>query len=198
VIARLRGRVVERIDDRVVVDVQGVGYLVHVDARTARDLELDTEVTLHVSTRVKEDAITLYGFDDAVSRLVFERLVGVSGVGPATGLSILGTLSVEEIVRAVEQEDTRSLSKVKGIGPRTAKRVCLDLKGKLPAAIPFAPLTARGPARPADPLPLALAGLGYKRSEIDQALAELERAGLAEATTQERLGASLSFFSRSE
>jgi Holliday junction DNA helicase RuvA len=182
VIAHLRGTVVERDTDRLVVDVGGVGYEVWVATRTARDAP--EKVALHVYTLVAEDRLELYGFASAAERTAFVRLIGVSGVGPAKALPILDALPVEALATALDAGDVRALSAVKGIGKKTAELLVLELKGKLSAARSALPAI---PHAADDALPLALAQLGYRRTEIDVALAHLAELGKASAPLAERI-----------
>ncbi len=195
-IAMLTGSLVHTTDNRGVFDVRGVGYEVFATTSSlARWLDAG-EVAVHVSTQVREDAITLYAFEDDRDRLAFLALLTVSGVGPKVGLSTLETLGVDGLSKAVATDDVRALSTISGVGKKTAQRLALELKGKLPTA----EFTASGrtpvKAKPSDPLPLALAQLGYKKSEIDRALAGLSDAGVPEdAETSERLRHSLRILS---
>lgn len=195
-IARLRGEVVEIGVDRLVVDVQGVGYEALVPSRTSEGARVGTAVTLFVHTAVREDAITLYGFSSAAEKEAFELLIGVNQVGPRIALSCLSALAPDALARAIEGNDLRTLTKVNGVGKKTAERMVLELRGKLA----FSPAAAGAPspaprAAPDDPLPLALAQLGYKKSEIDGALARLAEQGLGDAALDARLAASLRYFS---
>lgn len=190
-IARLRGELSAVAADRVVCDVAGVGYDVAVPLRLGQAVAAGRhpgETTLHVHTVVREDAIALFGFQHAEERTCFEQLIGVSQVGPRTALALLGALDANALCRAVNGGDIRSLSAAPGVGKKTAERICLELKGKLDAgAVPAAPL----PARIDDPLALALAQLGYKKSEIDAAAAALAAEGLADAPLAARVQAAL-------
>ncbi len=197
-IAQLTGKVVHADGTRGVVDVQGVGYEVFAPSRSLASW-IGEAITVWVSTQVREDAITLYGFETPDERTAFKVLLSVKGVGPKAALAILDTLEVGDLAAAVERDDVRTLSKAPGIGKRTAQRLALELKGKLPAS--FTPTSGGGLAQrkraPADPLPLALARLDYGKSEIDRALDGLEAQGLGpDAPLQERLRASLTLLSR--
>jgi Holliday junction DNA helicase RuvA len=194
-IARLRGEVVEVAADRLTIDVGGVGYEVLVAGRTAVGARIGATATLRVHTAVREDAITLYGFETAGEKSAFEQLITVQGIGPRLALGALGTLNPGELARAVEANDLRTLTAIPGVGRKTAERIALELKGKLgfhddgPA-----PRPANVAAVAEDPLPLALAQLGYKRAEIDSVVARLADGGLAEAPTEQRLAAALRLF----
>lgn len=200
-IARLRGSLVAREGSRAVIDVRDVGYAIHapnkdLDAWTAAGGELE----VFVSTDVREDAITLYGFQSDTERVAFERLRMVNGVGPKVALASLDTLGLDALVGAVESDDKRALCRIPGVGKKLADRMALELKSKLPATFtPVAPgaVAAPKPAA-ADPLDLALARLGYTRTEIKAARAALLADGLTpEAPVSERLRASLKILSGS-
>lgn len=188
-IAMLTGTLVHKIDNRGVIDVRGVGYEVFATTSSLALWADAGEVVVHVSTQVREDAITLYAFEDDRERLAFLALLTVSGVGPKVGLSALEGLGVDGLSKAVATDDVRALSTISGVGKKTAQRLALELKGKLPTAeFTASARTAMPKVKSSDPLPLALAQLGYKKSEIDRALAGLADAGVAEdADTSERL-----------
>lgn len=193
-IARLRGEVDRGGESWVVLDVGGVGYQVWTGSRQLAALEPGTLVTMHVSTQVREDAFLLYGFPDPSERDTFELLLTVAGVGPKAALALIGTLSLEELRRSVEAEDATSLARAPGIGPKTARRLVVDLKGRI-APPSFTPTPVAG-RPPPDALPLALARLGYRKSEIDTALAALQAQGQADSPLEQRLGAALRVLSR--
>ncbi|MCB9673681.1 MAG: Holliday junction branch migration protein RuvA [Alphaproteobacteria bacterium] len=187
-IAMLTGNLVAHQANRGILDVNGVGYEVFATTTClARWLDADVAI-VHVSTQVREDAISLYGFDDDRERAAFLALLTVSGVGPKVALAALEALGVDGLSTAVDADDVRALSGIPGVGKKTAQRLALELKGKLPSASFEA--TARTPvkAKPNDPLPLALARLGYTKSEIDRAQAALSDAGIpVDAEVGERL-----------
>lgn len=194
-IALLRGVVVSSGSDHLVVDVRGVGYKVHVPGPMLGAPTTPDERTLHISTIVREDAFLLYGFDTIEQRDTFEVLRGVNKIGPKVALAVLSTLGPRELVRAVAVDDLTALSRVPGVGRKTASRMVLELKGKLPesfevdAAGTAAGAVAPEPARRTDPLVLALARLDYRKTEIDQAL--LQVPGPDDAPLEDRLRAAL-------
>jgi holliday junction DNA helicase RuvA len=162
VIGWLRGRIVAlTADGAAVVDVRDVGYRVHVASST---LAVGEEVELFVHTAVREDAIVLYGFGTTDERDLFELLLAAPGVGPATALGALRTLSVETLARAIEAEDVATVALIPGVGTKTASRIVLELKGRLPSGA-----AARPPALAA--VDDALRALGYSAGEIRDALA---------------------------
>lgn len=192
-IARLRGLVAEIDAGRLVVDVGGVGYDVAVPRRVAEAATLDAPITLHVHTEVREDAFLLFGFPSPAEKAAFLALITVQQVGPKLALSALDTLPVADLARAIEGNDVRALTGIPGVGRKTAERMVLELRGKLawsPAAAPVA--AAR--AAPEDGLPLALAQLGYKKSEIDVVVARLAEQGLADQPLPARVAAALRLF----
>lgn len=171
-IARLRGTVLDRGTDRVVVDVAGVGYLVHVPTGTALP-PVGRTVELHTSLQVREDAMTLYGFLDADALATFELLIGASGVGPRLALAALATLTPGELVAAVAAADTAMLATVPGIGRKLAERMVLELADRLPAR----PEVGRSGAAADDDrlatVRAALEGFGFSASEVARVAAEL-------------------------
>jgi len=197
VIARLRGELAELGEDRVCLDVGGVGYDVAVPTRVLAGLRLGETLTLHVHTHVREDAILLFGFASPREKDTFERLLTVSGIGPKLALACLSGMSAEDLGRAVNGNDVRALSSVPGVGKKTAERMVLELRGKL-TLVPVAggtvapQPTAAAPAG-SDALALALAQLGYKRTEIDAVSTRVAEAGLGESPLGERIAAALRF-----
>ena len=171
-IARLRGALVHRDGTQGIIDVGGVGYLVNAPA-SALDTWGDRpdEVEAHVSTQVREDAITLFGFISWDDRSLFESLLGVSGVGPRIALACLDTMSPATLTQAIHANDVRTLSKVPGVGKKTAQRMALELRDKLPA-VSFTAPAGRVHARPSaaktsdDTFAAALQRLGYTRAEV--------------------------------
>src|SRR5260370_27705784 len=134
-IGQLRGRLADKRPNQVLVDVGGVGYLVHVPLSTYAALgELHTEVTLLIHTHVREDALALYGFVSAREKHFFEMLLSASGVGPALALKILSGMSVEELGPAIRVGDLARLTRIPGVGRKTAERMGVELKDKLEAA----------------------------------------------------------------
>jgi Holliday junction DNA helicase RuvA len=182
-IAFLRGRLIEKHPNRLIVDVNGVGYDVQVPLSTFYDLaEPGTEVSLRVHTHVREDQIALFGFGSFLEQQLFERLIGVSGIGPKLALAALSGIDPDDLVRAVRTADVARLSAVPGIGKKTAERITLELKDKLPApSAPAGPTSA--PPTPADDLRTdllsALLNLGYHRPLAEKAVDSV----LAKATT---------------
>jgi Holliday junction DNA helicase RuvA len=169
VIARLRGKPIARRPDGLVVDVNGVGYLVASTPGVLRRAEGADEVSIETYLVVREDALALYGFADAGERELFEHLISVSGVGPKMALAILSGSTAAELRRAIALEDTQRFEAIPGIGKKTAQRVVLELKEK----IGIAPV---GAAEPGDHVAArdALVELGYSVIDAERALAEVD------------------------
>ena len=135
-IASLRGRLAAKEPNRIIVDVGGVGYDVVVPLSTFYRLEdAGGEVALRVHTHVREDQIALFGFHSALEQELFERLIGISGIGPKLALAVLSGIEVADLVRAVQLGDVGRLTAIPGIGRKTAERIGLELKDKLPKGL---------------------------------------------------------------
>jgi holliday junction DNA helicase RuvA len=133
-IGQLRGKLAEKRPNSVLVDVGGVGYVVAVSLSTYAGLgELHSEVTLLIHTHVREDALALYGFLSAREKHLFEMLLSASGVGPSLALKILSGMSVEELIPAIRGSDLGRLTKIPGVGRKTAERMVVELKDRLDA-----------------------------------------------------------------
>jgi Holliday junction DNA helicase RuvA len=131
VIASIRGKLSAKTPSQLVVDVNGVGYLLHVTPKTAASFAQGEDVSLFTAMVVREDAMTLYGFQSALEQELFDLLRSVTGVGPKSALAILGALSTAEIASAVALDDDAAFKAVSGIGPKTAKLITVTLAGKL-------------------------------------------------------------------
>jgi Holliday junction DNA helicase RuvA len=173
VIAFVRGRVADRGDSTVVVDVNGVGHLVHVPAGTPVPPP-GREVTLHTSLQVREDSMTLYGFVDRESLRLFELLLTSSGVGPKLGLAALSTLRPTALETAIAEGDVAVLTSVPGIGRKVAERLVLELRDRvgIVTTAPEGSVVARDDATLAT-VREALTGFGFTALEIRDALARL-------------------------
>jgi Holliday junction DNA helicase RuvA len=170
VIARLRGRVAGRAGAALVVDVNGVGYLVHATPSVHR--LGDGEITVEVHTVVREDALQLFGFASAEERELFELLLGVNGVGPKVALAIVSGSTPAELRRAIARDDVKRFQAIPGIGLKTAQRVVLELKAKLVGLDIGDPGTGDLTARD------ALVELGWSLVDAEHALANVD-AGLS-------------------
>jgi Holliday junction DNA helicase RuvA len=169
-IAQLTGTIRSINNDRIILEVAGIGYLVHVTPVAATTLALGNSLTLHTSMVVREDSMTLYGFLDAPSRETFELVQTVSGIGPRVALSILAHLSPDQLADAVDTESVNILSGVPGIGKKGAQRILLELKGRLSRS--GSPSTSVSSAQPMwrEQLAGALISLGYSAREADSTI----------------------------
>jgi len=176
-IGLLRGRLLEKRPNQVILDVAGVGYLVAVPLSTFAALgELHAEVTLLIHTHVREDALSLYGFLSAREKHLFELLLGASGVGPTLALKILSGMNVEELVPAIRGGDLARLTKIPGVGRKTAERMVVELKDKLEAvAIEAEKHAPTSPAGVEADVKSALINLGYDERTAESAVAEARR-----------------------
>jgi Holliday junction DNA helicase RuvA len=168
-IGRIRGTLVNRGYESVLIDVNGLGYEIAVTPRTLVELPgTGEEVVLHTHLHVREDALALFGFDTATDKDLFATLLGVSGVGPKVALAILATMTYEQLRLAVASDDIPSLTSVPGIGKRSAQKLLLELKPKL--QVDDAVLASSGPL---GEVREALVGLGYGADEISGTLASM-------------------------
>ena len=177
-IARLRGNLLEIAEDGLVVDVQGVGYLVHASPRVLRELPaVGAAVDLVVETLVREDAIQLIGFTTLAEKRLFRLLQGIQGVGTRLALAILGVLEPAAFERAVMAKDKAALTRAPGVGPRLAQRIIAELEGRVGGLAGDGEVPAQAVGTPAEAGPVAetvtaLAQLGYARSEAHAAAQE--------------------------
>ena len=176
-IGQLRGRLADKRPNQVMVDVGGVGYLVAVPLSTYAALgELHTEVTLLIHTHVREDALALYGFLSSREKHLFEMLLGASGVGPSLALKILSGMSVEELVPAIRTADVVRLTRIPGVGRKTAERMVVELKDKLEAVVVAEEKLPTSKAGVEADVVSALTNLGYDGRQAETAVAEGKRA----------------------
>ena len=186
-IAYLRGKVLTTTTETAILDVNGVGYELYCSGGAFRKLVIGQVGELHTYLQVKEDGITLFGFADPKEKELFLKLISVSGVGPKMGIAILAAMSAEEFARAIATADVKGLSKVKGLGKKTAEKIVLELHGKISAA---EVLGASGETVGADTPQAsvkatpqeeeaisALMGLGFTRAESAQAVKKAKDLG---------------------
>lgn len=175
-IAQLRGRLLRKEPQEAVIDVAGVGYRVTIPLSTFYRIgEPGVEVTLLVHTHVREDALALFGFLTPVEQALFERLIAVSGVGPRLAVSVLSGIEAPELVAALRTSDLARLTRIPGVGKKTAERLVVELKDKMQglpaaeAAVPAAPRAAT------EDLVSALVHLGYSRPEAERGVERVLR-----------------------
>jgi Holliday junction DNA helicase RuvA len=174
VIAHLRGKISEKHPNRIVVDVNGVGYDVFVPLSTFYGLgDPGADIALRIHTHVREDALLLYGFATFLEQELFERLIGVSGIGPKVALSVLSGIEPQELMRAIERSDLARLTAIPGVGKKTSERIVLELKDRLPraqvAAVAAGVAASDAPVVRDDVLS-ALVNLGYHRPLAEKAV----------------------------
>ncbi len=183
-IARLRGRVADKQPNRLIVDVAGVGYDVQVPLSTFYvSADVGGEMALRVHTHVREDQLSLYGFATDLELAMFERLIAVSGIGPKLALAVLSGIEPRELAGAIQRNDLARLTSIPGVGKKTAERICVELRDRIPKTIEAAAASPADALR--DDLVSALLNLGYHRQAIDKSL----DSAFAKATTDRAVDA---------
>lgn len=179
-IAHLRGKLLAKHPNEAIVETGGVGYDITISVPTFSDLPAaGAEVALHVYTHVREDVIALYGFLRFAEKQLFEKLITVSGIGPKLAITILSGMPADEMVAAIRGNDVTKLTRIPGIGKKTAERMVLELRDKLPdTGSPSMPAAPAMSAVEEDVLS-ALVNLGYQRAAAEKALAAGARNGKA-------------------
>ena len=197
-IGYLQGHLLRTTPERLLLDVQGVGYEVHIPLSTFYEIERrapGARVALFIHTQVREDDISLFGFWTEREKLLFERLIGVSGIGPRLARVVLSGMAPDDLLAAIAAGDIGRLSTIPGVGKKTAERMVLELRDKmreLAAELPETPAAAA----PADQdVVSALVNLGYKSSQAERAVAEARREK-PDAAFNDLLRASLNRLSR--
>ena len=171
-IAHLRGTVLDKQPNRVTVDVHGVGYDVAVPVSTFYAVgDTGSEVVLRIHTHVREDALSLYGFATRLEQDLFERLIGISGIGPKVALAVLSGIEPEDLVSAIHTSDVARLTSIPGVGKKTAERIVLELKDRLPKVRPESAPPGRAVVSTIkDDVLSALINLGYHRPLAEKAV----------------------------
>ena len=190
-IASLRGTILEKHPNRIVVDVNGVGYDVFVPLSTFYGLgAVGSNTAVRIHTHVREDALLLYGFATLLEQELFERLIGVSGIGPKVALAVLSGIEPQELIRAIEGGDLARLTAIPGVGRKTSERIVLELKDRLPRPQAAAIAAGAAPDPPVmrDDVVSALVNLGYHRPLAEKAAAAaMKTLGSASDTSFERM-----------
>jgi Holliday junction DNA helicase RuvA len=184
-IAHLRGRLISKHPNQAIIEAGGVGYDVAISVPTFSELPgAGSEVALHIHTHVREDALALYGFLRREEKQLFEKLLAVSGIGPRLAITIL-SLPAEQIVAAIRGNDAARLTRIPGIGKKTAERMVLELRDRLEdfGAAPAAPTVS--PVE--EDVLSALVNLGYQRQAAERAMAAAAKAGKTKPATFEVL-----------
>jgi Holliday junction DNA helicase RuvA len=176
-IAHLRGKLLAKHPNQVVVETAGVGYEVNISVPTFSDLPANgSEVALHIHTHVREDVIALYGFLRPAEKQLFEKLMTVSGIGAKLAITILSGMAADEMAAAIRGNDLARLTRIPGIGRKTAERMVLELRDKLPPAGTSSPTVPATTPLEEDVLS-ALVNLGYQRTAAEKALAHVLKNG---------------------
>jgi holliday junction DNA helicase RuvA len=198
-IAFLRGRVLEKQPSRVIVDVAGVGYDVAVPLSTFYTAgDAGAEIALRIHTHVRDDQLALFGFATALEQTLFERLIAISGIGPKVALAVLSGIEPRDLVTAIQRSDLARLTRIPGVGKKTAERIVLELRDRLPKALEAEASGAPAPSPSddlRDDLVSALTNLGYHRQAIDKTLETLLE-GAETARFEDVLRAALKDLSR--
>jgi Holliday junction DNA helicase RuvA len=178
-IAHLRGTLLNKHPNQVVVEAAGVGYEVNISVPTFSDLPATgSEVALHIHTHVREDVIALYGFLRPAEKQLFEKLMTVSGIGAKLAITILSGMAADDMAAAIRGNDLARLTKIPGIGKKTAERMVLELRDKLPPAVgTVAPSVPAMNAMEEDVLS-ALVNLGYQRATAERVLQSVVKSGV--------------------
>jgi Holliday junction DNA helicase RuvA len=192
-IAHLRGKLLSKHPNQAIVETGGVGYDVTISVPTFSDLPaLGSEVALHIHTHVREDALALYGFLRSSEKLLFEKLITVSGIGPKLAITILSGMAADEMVGAIRGNDVAKLTRIPGIGRKTAERMVLELRDKLPEVGPATAVAMPAVSPTEEDVLSALVNLGYQRAAAEKALAIAMKNGKGQsfdALFREALGA---------
>ncbi|HZQ44796.1 MAG TPA: Holliday junction branch migration protein RuvA [Acidobacteriaceae bacterium] len=194
-IAHLRGQILSKSPSSVIVDCGGVGYELAISVTTFTDLGNEgSETKLHVHTHVREDALALFGFSELKEKRLFEKLLTISGIGPKLAITVLSGISAERLVGAIRAGDHATLTKIPGIGKKTAERVVLELKDKLDDMAGVAPQKAATPSlgAVADDVLSALVNLGYPRPVAQKAVESAAKDSAAAGDFEKLFRASMS------
>lgn len=191
-IASIRGRVIDKANETVLIDIGGVGVEVLASRTALEQCTIDEITSLPTRLIVREDSLTLFGFGDKTERKVFDALIKVSGVGPKLAIVILGTLSVDNLRHAILSDRPELITRVPGIGKKTAQKILLELKDKLPVGLDAVPMAELGDDLNADVMD-ALIALGFSVVEAQSAIQALPND--APPDTEERVRLALQFIS---
>jgi holliday junction DNA helicase RuvA len=178
-IAYLRGKLLTKHPNQVVVETVGVGYEVNISIPTFSELPANgSEVALHIHTHVREDVIALYGFLRPAEKQLFEKLMTVSGIGAKLAITILSGMAADDMAAAIRGNEVVRLTRIPGIGKKTAERMVLELRDKLPAAAGTSAPTLPPTSPVEEDVLSALVNLGYQRAAVEMALAKAVKNGV--------------------
>lgn len=189
-IAHLRGKLLAKHPNQAVVEAGGVGYDVAISVPTFSDLPAaGGEVALHIHTHVREDALALYGFLRSSEKVLFEKLITVSGIGPKLAITILSGMAADEMVNAIRGNDIARLTRIPGIGKKTAERMVLELRDKLTVEKHGEIAAAPALSAAEEDVLSALVNLGYQRAAAEKALGSISETGQFDAMFRQALAA---------
>ncbi|MCI0419120.1 MAG: Holliday junction branch migration protein RuvA [Acidobacteria bacterium] len=199
-IAHLSGKLLDKQPNQVTIDVQGVGYEVHIPLSTFYEVgEIGSLVQLRIYTHVREDTIALFGFKSSKEKLMFEQVTSISGIGPKLGITILSGMPVDELVAAIRQSNLARLTSIPGIGKKTAERLVVELRDKLSKLEPI-PAGEQGAAltvsQQQEDVISALVNLGYGKPSAEKAVQRVVSASGSEPAFEELLRSALQQLSR--
>src|SRR5206468_1089956 len=189
-IAHLRGKLLAKHPNQAIVEAAGVGYDITISVPTFSDLPgVGGDVALHIHTHVREDMLALYGFLRSAEKTLFEKLITVSGIGPKLAITILSGMAADEMVNAIRGNDIARLTRIPGIGKKTAERMVLELRDKLPIekAGEVAAMPTLSPVE--EDVLSALMNLGYQRASAEKALSAIVKNGQFDAMFRQALTA---------
>jgi len=199
-IAHLSGKLLSKQPNQVIVDVNGVGYEVHVPLSTFYEVgEIGSPVQLRIYTHVREDTIALFGFKSAKEKLMFEQVTSISGIGPKLGITILSGMPVDELVAAIRQSNLARLTSIPGIGKKTAERLVVELRDKLAklgTVTTGEQTTALSVSQPQEDVISALVNLGYAKPSAEKAVQAVLSTSKPAPTFEELLRTALRQLSR--
>ena len=194
-IGYLKGTLIEKKPNSVLMDVNGVGYLVNIPVSTFYDLpEEGSSLSLFIYTHVREDILALYGFRTTRDKQLFEKLLGVSGIGPKMAVAFLSGMTAEELIPAIQRQDILKLSTIPGVGKKTAERVALELREQIPMLLSIEAQAAEAKPMQED-LISALVNLGYHRQLAERAVKKVLEGAKPETTFETLLKSSLQMIS---
>lgn len=185
------GKLVYKCPTYVVLDVNGVGYHIHISLHTFGQIKDKEQCKLFISFQVKEDAHTLYGFAEEGERRLFQHLLSVSGIGATTGRMILSSITPTEIQAAIVQGDVQQIQRIKGIGPKSAQRIILELQDKLKKEGPDTLIQVPQHQSAAEEALTALVMLGFNKAQAEKVLTETIRANASQLTVEELIKVAL-------
>lgn len=193
-IAYVKGKVIDEFEGGVVIENNGIGYEILCSATAAAKLSANKEGAVYTYFQLRDDGVSLYGFDNKAEKAMFIKLISVSGVGPKLGISVLSGMSLTDLATAIATSDVKSLSRIKGLGKKTAERIVLELREKISAdedGVLISPVGATNTVLSSEDedAVIALIGLGFSSADSRKAVQKAREAGAK--TAQEVISAAL-------